>query len=69
MALRASAYIEQVGRLVGAGRHREALDFAARFEPAVEPPLGLDEIDRVTGLLEQAAMALDMEGAGLPARA
>ena len=67
--MRANAYVEQVGRLVSAGRHREALDFAAQFEPTVEPPLDLDEIDRVTGLLEQAAMVVDIESAGLPARA
>ena len=61
--MRADAYVEQVGRLVSAGRYREALDFAAQFEPTVEPPLGLDEVDQVTGLLEHAAMAVDIEGA------
>ena len=63
--MRANAYVEQIGRLVSEGLHREALDFAARVEPSVDPPLGLDEIDQVTSLLEQAAMVVDMEGAGI----
>ncbi len=67
--MKPSAYVEQIGGLVSAGRYQEALDLAARLESTVEPPLGLDEIDQVTGLLEHAAMAVDMAGAAANRRA
>jgi hypothetical protein len=53
-------FIDQVGRLIETGHDQEALDFAARVGPAVKPALSFDQLDRVSGLLEGAAMATDM---------
>lgn len=53
-------YIEQLERLVAEGKDREALDFAARGEPAVRPPLSIEQIDHVGGMLEMVAMAVAM---------
>jgi hypothetical protein len=56
-------FVEQVGRLIESGRDQDALDLAARVGPSVKSALSFDQIDRISGLLEGAAMAADMSRA------
>ena len=53
-------YIRQLGQLLAELKDREALDFAAEYEPTVQPPLTIEQIDLVAGALQGAAMAVAM---------
>ena len=53
-------YIRQLEALVGRVLDQEALDFAARFEPKVRPPLTPEQHDYVGGLLEGPSMFVAM---------
>jgi hypothetical protein len=53
-------HLEHLRLLMAERREPEALDFAARAEPTVRPPLSLEQIDYVGGLLEAASMTVTM---------
>ena len=53
-------YLEGLRRLIAEGRDQDALDFAARFQRTVEPPLSAGQLDRVGGMLEGSSMAIAM---------
>jgi hypothetical protein len=53
-------YLERLGQLIDAGRDQESLDFAARYQPTVRPPLNAEQLDYVGGMLEMSAMAVAM---------
>ena len=56
-------YIRQIERLVASGDDRGALAFSARHHQAVAPHLTDSELLHIGGLLEGAAMAVDLAGA------
>lgn len=53
-------YLAHLERLVSEVRDQDALDFATRFQPTVQPPLSFKQLDYVGGMLEGAAMAVAM---------
>ena len=56
-------YIRQIERLVASGDDRGALTFSARHHRMIEQHLTDTELLRVGGLLEGAAMAVDIADA------
>lgn len=52
--------LAQVAALVAAGREQEALGFARATGPGVRPALTADQFARLGGMLEGAAMTLDL---------
>ncbi len=57
----ADEYIDRISELASSGQDSEALEFARRVEPTLDPPLSVEQIDRVGGLLEMSAMMVTME--------
>ncbi len=53
-------YLERLGQLITEGRDQDSLDFAARCQPTLQPPLTAEQLDRVGGALEGSAMAVSM---------
>jgi hypothetical protein len=51
-------YLAHLRHLMAERREAEALDFAARADRTIRPPLNLEEMDYVGGLLEAASMTV-----------
>ncbi len=56
-------YMERIDALLAAGDDAGVLSPAARFGSEVHPQLRVEELDRVAGTLEGAAMAVSLEAA------
>jgi hypothetical protein len=56
-------YIKQLKQFIGAGRDEDALEFAARFETDVTPPLSAEQFDLVCGMMEGAELAVSIDRA------
>ena len=54
-------FIERLRRFVRAGQNQQALALADQFSQALLPQLSADELDRVSGMIEIAEMAVDLE--------
>ena len=61
-------YIRQIERLVASGDDRGALAFSARYHHALAPKMTDTELLHVGGLLEGAAMAVDLASGDVPDR-
>ena len=58
-------YIEQLGDLLEAGRHQDALDLAERVGHSMLRQLTAEEYDRIGGMLHIAQMTIDLQQASL----
>jgi hypothetical protein len=64
-------YVAQLAKLIASGRDREALEYSLRYRSMVSPGLSPEQFDRVSGMMEGAAMsvALSDAAAGVEAEA
>lgn len=53
-------YIDELGALVAGGSDQEALEFARTAGPGVRPPLTGEQFSHVWGMLEGAAMSVNL---------
>jgi hypothetical protein len=58
-------YIEQLKELVSSGQDRQAVQLSARLWPQLAPRLSLEELILVSGLMEGAETAVELEQARL----
>jgi hypothetical protein len=54
-------YIKHLKRLVSSGQDRQAVELSARLWPQLAPQLSLEEIVLISGLMEGAETALELE--------
>lgn len=57
-------FLARVAALVAAGKEQEALDAAHATGPEVRPALTADQFARLGGMLEGAAMSVNLTEAG-----
>jgi hypothetical protein len=55
-------YIETLGNLVASGQDQAALAFADRYGTGMRERMTAEEFGHVSGLLESAAMAVNLNG-------